>query len=94
VVFNTRVPEGDCTFLIANVTPPSSTGTVQFNDKFKGDTIALGDAVQVRPGGLAVQLTKTLAKGEHALTATFTPKDPMAFKPSMSDVVRVKSDAS
>jgi hypothetical protein len=86
MVFGEKAPAGDCSVLIAAVAPPEATGTVQFKDK----TTALGDPVQVRPGGLAVLITKKLAKDEHSLTATFIPKDPTAFKPSTSNTVKVK----
>jgi len=92
VVFHTKVANGDCSLLMANVTPPDSVGTIQFNDKFKGKTTALGDPAQVLPGGLAVLLTNKLVKGEHMMTATFTPKDSAAFQPSTSNTVKVKVD--
>jgi hypothetical protein len=44
----------------------------------------------VRPGGLAVLITKKLARGEHSLTAMFIPKDLTVFKPSTSNTVKVE----
>ncbi|HET9257443.1 MAG TPA: Ig-like domain-containing protein [Pseudonocardiaceae bacterium] len=84
-----KVPNGACSVLIATVAPPDASGTVQFKDRFKDKTTALGDG-PVRPGGLAVLLIKKLADGEHSLTATFTPQDPAAFAPSTSNTMRVE----
>jgi hypothetical protein len=71
------------------VAPPNATGTVQFTDKFKDKTTALGDA-PVRSGGLVMLLTKKLANGGHSLSAMFTPTDPAVFQPSTSNTVRVE----
>jgi hypothetical protein len=83
-LFDTKVPDGDCSVLMAKVAPPTATGTVQFTDKFMGTTSAVDDPVPVRLGGLAVVLTTKLAKGTHQLTAIFTPQNPTAFNPSTS----------
>ena len=64
------------------MTPPTTTGTVQFND----GTTALGTPVPL-VGGTALLVTSTLRKGTHSLTAVFTPTDPMAFSPSSSPPV-------
>jgi hypothetical protein len=85
------VPDGDCSVLSAQMTPPNATGTVQFTDKIKDKTAVLGP-VPLRAGGLAVLITTKLATGEHSLTATFTPTDPKAFTPSTSNTVRIHVD--
>jgi hypothetical protein len=90
MAFGQKAPAGDCLVLIAAVTSPDATGTVQFKDKVKDKTTALGGPVQVRPGGLAVLITKKLARGEHSLTAMFIPKDLTVFKPSTSNTVKVE----
>jgi hypothetical protein len=86
----TKVPKGDCSALIATVAPPGASGTVQFTDRLENKTTVLGDPMQVRPGGLAVLITKRLTRGAHSLTAMFIPKDPAAFKPSTSNTVRIE----
>ena len=84
-VFHTQVPAGDCSVLIATVSPPTATGTVKFSDQFNGTTTTLGTA-PVGPGGIAVVLPPELAKGTHMITATFT--DATAFA-SSSDTTTV-----
>jgi len=71
------------------VAPPKATGTVLFKDEFRAKTTARGDPVLVRPGGLAVLITKKLAGGVHSLSAMFIPKDPAAFQPSTANTVKV-----
>jgi hypothetical protein len=71
------------------VAPSDATGTVQFKDKFQDKITTLGE-VSVRTGGLAVLITKKLTKGVHSLTAMFTPRDPVAFKPSTSNTMTVE----
>jgi len=70
--------------LVAHVTPHSAArgaaGTIQFAD----GAIPLGNPVSVNPGGIAILTTTALATGTHALTATFTPADPIALGPSTS----------
>jgi hypothetical protein len=91
-LFNTPVPHGDCSVLMAKVAPPTATGTVQFTDEFMGTTSAVGDPVPVRLGGLAVALTTKFTKGTHQLTAIFTPHNPTAFTPSTSATLPIVTD--
>jgi hypothetical protein len=66
----------------ARVAPPNATGTVQFKD----GTTNLGGPVSVL-GGIAIGPVTTLAKGQHHLTAVFTPTAPTKFEPSTSNTV-------
>jgi hypothetical protein len=61
------------------VVPFTAAGTVQFKD----GTTDIGAPVPVSFGSAFV-LTSTLAKGDHTLTAVFTPTDSAAFGPSTS----------
>jgi hypothetical protein len=72
------VIQGTPVILVAQVTPASAAGTIQFKD---GDT-ELG---LPRPvvGGLALTVTSKLTKGTHSLTAVFTAANPASFGPSM-----------
>jgi hypothetical protein len=70
-VFHAQVPAGDCSVLVATVSPSNATGTVKFTDVFQGTTTTLGTA-PVGAGGIAVILTPELANGTHVITATFT----------------------
>jgi len=69
--------------LMAHVTPHGAAGTIQFTD----GTTPLGDPQPVNPGGIAHLNTSTLSTGNHALTAVFTPTNPVAFGPSTSPPV-------
>lgn len=66
----------------ARLTPANATGTVQFKD---GAT-NLGGPVPVL-GGIAVGPITVLGRGQHQLTATFTPNPSTKFTPSTSNTV-------
>jgi phosphate ABC transporter phosphate-binding protein len=71
------VIQGTPVILVAQVSPASAAGTIQFKD---GDT----ELDRPRPvvGGLAMTVTSKLPKGTHSLTAVFTPANPASFGPS------------
>jgi hypothetical protein len=58
----------------ARITPANAIGTVQFKD----GTSNLGGPVPV-VGGIAVGPVTVLGKGQHQLTAIFTPTNPSKF---------------
>lgn len=87
-VFPNRAVESIPVVLLANVTPRGATGTVQFID---GAT-ALGTPVPVT-AGFAITIV-TLPKGNHSLTAVFTPTDPAAYAQSTSSPVPLTVGAS
>ena len=66
----------------ARLTPTNAIGTVQFTD---GAT-NLGGPVSVL-GGIAVGPVTVLGKGQHKLTAVFTPSPTTKFAPSTSNTV-------
>ncbi|MGH3886488.1 MAG: Ig-like domain-containing protein [Pseudonocardiaceae bacterium] len=70
---------------IANVAPTNATGTVQFKD---GDT-NIGGPVRV-VNGTAIGPFTFLPRGQHSVTAVFTPRNPAAFRPSTSNTVRFR----
>jgi hypothetical protein len=67
---------------LATVTPPNAPGTVQF----KEGATNLGKPVPVT-GGIAPGPTNNLNKGQHSLTAVFTPTHPTNFQSSTSNTV-------
>jgi hypothetical protein len=66
----------------AHVAPINAAGTVQFKDGVTN----LRRPVSVH-GGIAVGPVSVLAKGQHQLTAVFTPTQPTKFKPSTSNTL-------
>ena len=58
-------------------------GTVQFKDR----TRSLGPPVPVANGTAAGTTSRLLCAGSHQLRAVFTPRDPVAFRPSTSAAV-------
>ena len=66
----------------ATVVPLNAAGTVQFMD----GTVNLGGPVWVI-AGQALGPVSFLSGGPHSLTAVFTPTNPAAFTPSMSNAV-------
>jgi Bacterial Ig-like domain (group 3) len=66
----------------ARLTPANAVGTVQFKD----GTRNLGGPIPIL-GGIAVGPVTVLVKGQHQLTAVFTPVTPTKFKPSTSNTV-------
>jgi len=66
----------------ATVAPVNASGTVQFKD---GST-NLGGPIPVA-GGIAVGPVTVLGKGQHSLTAVFTPSPATKFASSTSNTV-------
>ncbi len=64
------------------MSPANATGTVQFTD----GTTPLGAPVSVL-GGFAIGPVTLLGRGQHQLTAVFTPTNPTRFQPSTSNKV-------
>jgi Big-like domain-containing protein len=77
-VFPTPVFAGIPVVLLANIAPAGAVGTIQFMD----GTSALGAPVPATDG--FTLLITPLPKGEHSLTAVFTPTNQAAFVPSAS----------
>lgn len=65
--------------LVARVSPSTAAGTMQFKD----GTANIGTPVPVF-GGFAFTITSQLDRGDHSLTAVFTPANPANFGPSTS----------
>lgn len=80
-VFPTPAYPGIPVVLLANIAPPGAVGTIQFMD----DTSALGDPTPVTDG--FTLLITPLSKGEHSLTAVFSPADQAAIVASASPPV-------
>lgn len=77
-VFPTPVLQGIPVVLLANIAPHGAVGTIRFMD----GPFALGAPVPATDG-FALLIT-SLPKGEHWLTAVFTPTSQAAFVPSAS----------
>jgi hypothetical protein len=70
---------------LANVAPSNAAGTVQFKD---GNTNL--DGPRQVFAGIAIGPLTFLNQGQHTITAVFTPADPAAFLPSMSNAESVR----
>jgi phospholipase C len=70
-------------FLVAQVSPFTAAGTVQFTD----GTTNLGSVPVI--AGQAILVTTALTAGTHTVTAVFTPTKSAAFTPSISSPVTV-----
>jgi hypothetical protein len=70
---------------LANVAPSNAAGTVQFKD---GNTNL--DGPRQVFAGIAIDPLTFLNQGQHTITAVFTPADPAAFLPSMSNAESVR----
>ncbi|MGH3781263.1 MAG: Ig-like domain-containing protein [Pseudonocardiaceae bacterium] len=77
-VFPTPALQGIPVVLLANIAPVGAVGTIQFMD---GESAL--DAPVLATDGFTLLITP-LSKGEHSLTAVFTPTNQAAFVPSAS----------